>query len=435
MNPVARDNRSDLPTRPFHVTQDELERGVRESLAQQVAAPRPLAADPAGAAIRRARRTQRRRPMTGLAMAAVATVVVSTGIVQLGDATRRPAPPPTVVLGDPSNQARPEPLPSDAGTVDGPSADPDAKADVLVGGAILSVGGKRVALAGIGPAERAQWLPENAGWLVIGAPSPAGRTLWAVSRDGTSRVLLDGAETITIAPNGRQVAWRDGGEIATAGLVRSELIAPVRTPAPATAAPVGFVGDSVLVRLDPARPGHVLWSPAAAPLQAASDKSTLNVYGALPDGRLVGQVLDKVSGRPCLALLDPSRSLAPLQTACDPAFILDGLGAVSPDGRWLLANGQADGKAGALLVDLTRMGVARPSGPDEPLTALPAGPPLTGAVAWNQVDEASYIDDSGRLVRLTAERVRAGSAGVPAAVPGADASNRPVVVTGSVGGT
>lgn len=435
MNPVVRDNRSDPPTRPFHVTQDELERAVRESLAQQVAAPRPLAADPAGAAIRRARRTQRKRTMAGLAMAAVATVVVSAGVVQLGDVTRRPAQPPTVVLGDPSNQARPEPLPSDAGIVDGRAAAPDAKADVLVGGAILSAGGERVALAGVGPAERAQWLPENAGWLVIGAPSPAGRTLWAVSRDGTPRVLLDGAEAITVARNGRQVAWRDGDEIATAGLVRSELIAPVRTPAPAGAAPVGFVGDSVLVRLEPAHPGHALWSPATAPLKAGSDRSTLNVYGALPDGRLVGQVLDKVSGRPCLGLLDPSRSLAPLQTACDPTFSRDGLGAVSPDGRWLLVNGEANGKASALLVDLAQMGVARPSGSDGPLTALAAGPPLTGAVAWNPVDEAAYIDDSGRLVRLTAERVQAGSAGVPAAVPGVDASNRPVVVTGSVGGT
>ncbi|MEV4809708.1 hypothetical protein [Micromonospora avicenniae] len=413
------------------MTQDELERAVRESLAQQVAAPRPLAADPAGAAIRRARRTQRKRTMTGLAMAAVATVVVSAGVVQLGDVTRRPAQPPTVVLGDPSNQARPEPLPSDAGTVDGRAAAPDAKADVLVGGAILSAGGERVALAGVGPAERAQWLPENAGWLVIGAPSPAGRTLWAVSRDGTPRVLLDGAEAITVASNGRQVAWRDGDEIATAGLVRSELIAPVRTPAPAGAAPVGFVGDSVLVRLDPDHPGHALWSPATAPLKAGSDRSTLNVYGALPDGRLVGQVLDKASGRPCLGLIDPSRSLAPLQTACDPTFSRDGLGAVSPDGRWLLVNGEA----GALLVDLAQLGVARPSGSEGPLTALPAGPPLTGAVAWNPVDEAAYIDESGSLVRLTAERVQAGSAGVPAALPGVDASNRPVVVTGSVGGT
>ncbi|WP_207915373.1 hypothetical protein [Micromonospora sp. 15K316] len=411
----------------MHVTQDELERALRETFAQQVAAPRPGAADPAGAAIRRARRTQRRRTATGLAMAAVATVVVSAGVGQLGDATRRPAQPPTVVLGDPSNQARPEPLPSPTG-VGGPPVAPDAGPDVLLDGAILGADGERVALDGIGPAERAQRLPENAGWLVVGAPTAAGRTLWAIPRGGTPQVLLDGADAIAVATDGRQVAWRDGGEIAAAGLVRTQLIAPVRTPAPAGAVPVGFVGNAVLVRTDPDRPGHALWSPATAPLEAGSDRTTLNVYGVLPDGRLVGQVPGKVASNPCLALLDPSRTLTPVETACGPALSRDGLGAVSPDGRWLLLNGESGKKAGALLVDVSRIG-GTPA--DQPLVAGHAGPPLTGSVAWNAVDEAAYVDESGRLVRLTPDRVHAGEPGEATVVPGADASNRPVVVTGS----
>ncbi|MEV6370346.1 hypothetical protein AB0L86_26020 [Micromonospora musae] len=428
MNSPRRDNLSEAPARPKHVTQDELERAVRETFAQQVAAPRPGTADPAGAAIRRARRTQRKRTTTGLALAAVATVAVSAGIVQLGDVTRRPTQPPTVVLGDPSNQVRPEPLPSGTGGVDVPPVAPDAGPDVLFAGAILGADGERVAVAGIGPAERAQRLPENAGWLVIGAPTTAGRTLWAVPRDGTPQVLLDGADAITVATDGRQVAWRDGDEIAAAGLVRTQLIAPVRTPAPAGAVPVGFVGNAVLVRLDPARPGHALWSPATAPLDTGVDRITLNVYGALPDGRLVGQVSSKGTDQPCLALLDPSRTLTPIETACGPTLSRDGLGAVSPDGRWLLLNGESGKKAGALLVDVARIGVTSPG---SPLVAGHAGPPLTGSVAWNAVDEAAYIDESGKLVRLTAGRVHVGEAGAAVAVPGADAANRPVVVTGS----
>lgn len=418
MTMAGHDNRNGAPARPFDVTQDELERAVRETFAQRAAVPRPLTADPAGVAIRRARRIQRQRTLAGLALAAVATVGVSTGVAQLGDGSRTQQRP-TVVLGDPSNLARPEPLPSGTGPAVGPSV---AGTDLLVGNTIIASNGRRVTLAALGPAERVQRLPEDDGWLVTGVPTAAGRTLWAVSPDGAAQVLLAGADVITVAADGRQVAWRDNEEIVAAGLVSRELIAPVRTPAPATAAPVGFVGNAVLVRLDRDRPGHVLWHPAAGPVSAGPDRRTLAVYGALPDGRLVGQVTG--SGRAgCLALLDPSNGFAPTDSACGAAVSGDGLGAISPDGRWLVVNGRADGSDAALLVDLSRFGATVP--------VHPAGPPLTGAVAWSSADEAAYVDGSGQLVRLRVERIVAGERAMPEPVPGTDASNRPVVVVRS----
>ncbi|MFI6264620.1 hypothetical protein [Micromonospora sp. NPDC051006] len=414
-------NRIAVPARPFEVTKDELESAVRETFSQQVAVPRPLAVDPAGDAIRRARRVQRQRTMTGLALAAVATVVVSTGVAQLGAEPRRSAPP-TVVLGDPYASARPNPvLSSEPAIVDGQA--PGTEVDLIVGTVIVAADGRRVALAGVGPAERAHRLPENAGWLVVGAATTAGRSLWSVSREGNAQVLLAGAETIIVSADGRQVAWRDGADLVSAGVVGTQLIAPVRTPAPAAAVPEGFVGDAVLVRLDPARPGHTIWHPSVGPVSGDADRATLNLYGALPDGRLVGQISGARADGPCLAVVDPGRELAPVHTGCGTTLSQDGLGAVSGDGRWLLANGRFDGAESALLIDVTRIGGT--------VNARPAGPPMTGAVAWASPDAAAYVDGSGELVRVQVKSVLAGEPAAPAPVPGAGPTDRPVVVSGS----
>ncbi|MDI5944006.1 hypothetical protein QLR68_38930, partial [Micromonospora sp. DH15] len=82
------------------MTADELERALRETLSRQAAAPLPCTVDPAGLAIRRATRTRRRRVVTGTALAGMATVLVSAGVVQLSPQATQPTPP-TVVLGDP----------------------------------------------------------------------------------------------------------------------------------------------------------------------------------------------------------------------------------------------------------------------------------------------------------------------------------------------
>ena len=127
-------------------------------------------------------------------------------------------------------------------------------------------------LPDVGPAERVQPLPSGGGWLVVGAPSTAGRSLWVVQDDGLVQVLLAGAGAIVLAPDSLQVAWRDGDDLLVAGVVGTQLIGSVRTPVPAAAEPVRFVGDSVLVRLDPAGAGHTLWRPGAGPLPDALDR-------------------------------------------------------------------------------------------------------------------------------------------------------------------
>ncbi|PWR04872.1 hypothetical protein DKT68_29815 [Micromonospora acroterricola] len=390
---------------------------MRETLSHRVAVARPLSADPAGQAIRRANRIRRRRTAGGLALAAVATVLVSTGMAQLGDGSGGQGPP-IVVIGDPNPSGRPIP----SATAPAPAPSPGTSVDVLAGGALIGANGGRLELPGVGRAEAAHLLPGDAGWLVVGAPTTAGRSLWVAQRDGLVQVLLAGAGRIVVAPDARQVAWRDGTGLLVAGVVGTQLIGPVRTPVPAEAEPVRFVGDSVLVRLDPARGGHALWRPGAGEVTASADRSTLNVYGVLPDGRLVGQFPGGEPGRTCLAVLDPKRDLKRVGTGCGPELTPDGAGGVSADGRWLLVNGRVGKDARSLLVDLRRLG------PD--MTAVPAGPPVTGAVAWTD-STATYVDGDGELVRVDVARVRSGKPADPTPVPGAKPGDQPVLVTGS----
>ncbi|WP_433315752.1 hypothetical protein ACQP0U_03610 [Micromonospora sp. CA-269861] len=390
---------------------------MRETLSRHVALARPLSVDPAGQAIRRANRIRRRRTAAGLALAAVTTVLLSAGMAQLGAETRRDGSP-IVVIGDPGPTNRPLPTAS----IPGPAPSPQTSTAPLVSETLVSADGRRLVLPDVGPAERVQPLPSGGGWLVVSGPSTAGRSLWVVQNDGLVQVLLAGAGAIVLAPDSLQVAWRDGDDLLVAGVIGTQLIGAVRTPVPAAAEPVRFVADEVLVRLDPADAGHTLWRPGAGPLPEALDQKSLNVYGRLPDGRLVGQVTATDPGRTCLAVLAPTRHLDPVRTGCGPDLSQDGVGGVSPDGRWLLVNGGV-GKAGrALLVDLERLG------PNA--TAVAAGPSITGAVVWSNASHASYLNGAGELVRVDVGQVRAGKPASPAAVPGVPAGERPILVKG-----
>ncbi|MGK5672552.1 hypothetical protein ACSNOB_06875 [Micromonospora sp. URMC 106] len=401
------------------MTEDELEQALRETFTRRVAVARPLAADPAGLAIRRADRARRRRTLAGVALAAVATVGVSTGIAQLGQQPGRPSHP-TVVLGDPYASPLPDPTPA---LSDAPPNDVSrGEVDLILGPVLATASGQRLTLPDVGPAERAQRLPDGAGWAVVGAPTAAGRSLWVVLPHGAAHLLLAGARDIALSRDGRQVAWREGAELVAAGIVGTQVVAAARTPVPAGAVPVGFAGDAVLVRLDADQPGHALWRPARGPLKGGGDRATLRVYGTRPDGVVVAQVSAGTPRRPCLALLDPARNLAPVRTGCGPTLSADGRGGVSADGRWLLVNGRAGGVDRALLVDLDRLG---------PTTTIrPAGPPVHGPVAWTPEGTAHYADALAGLVRIDVSRVLAGeeASGVP--VAGLVDGQRPVPVGG-----
>ncbi|MEU0153424.1 hypothetical protein [Micromonospora fulviviridis] len=412
--PNSCDNRTGGPERPFPVTEDELERALRQTLVDRVATPRPLAADPAGAVLRRARRTGRRRTLTGLALAGMATVLVTTGMAQLGGPTGQ-GDTPTVVLGDPRGFSA-SPLPTASSPVPG-KGPVRAELDLIVGSWLDTSGGERRELTGVSGVDRAQRVPDYGGWLVTSAVTPAGRTLWWVPPNGSApQVLLAGADAVVVAPDGRQVAWRDGPYLQAAAVVGGQLLAGSRVAAPAGATPVGFAGDAILIR-QPDRGGVGVWRRAEGGVPGAANRDVLAVYGALPDGRVVGLVSAGTPRQPCVALLDPARDLTPVRTGCGPALATDGLGGVSPDGRWLLLN--AAGRS-ALLVDLAGLGAAAAN--------HPAGPAVAGAVAWTRGGAALHVDATGGLVRVRPDQVLAGERPTASVLDGMAPGERPVVV-------
>ncbi|MDM4784374.1 hypothetical protein [Micromonospora sp. b486] len=379
------------------MSDDELERALRETLTRRVATSRPLPADPAGEILRRARRTGRRRTLTGLALAGVATVFITTGVAQFS-ASGGDGGTPTVVLGDPPVLF---PSPSQSGpssvTRFGPVR---AELDLLVGDRLDTSGGERRQLAGVSGVERAQRIHDQEGWLLTSAATVAGRTLWWVpGGGGAPQVMLAAADAVAVSPDGRQVAWRDGTDVIAAGVVAGQLIAPVRTAAPEGAVPVGFAGDTVLIQQPGG--GMSVWDRALGGQPGPVNPDVRTVYGTRPDGRVVGLVAAGREQQLCLALLDPARDLAPVRTGCGLDLATDGLGAVSFDGRWLLANGTS---RTAFLVDL--------GDPARPVTH-PAGPVLAGGVAWTRGGVALHVDASGGLVRVKPERVLAGDRPTP----------------------
>ncbi|MBX7269266.1 hypothetical protein KIF24_26770 [Micromonospora sp. Llam7] len=418
MNDVSggRDNPSDLPNRSVNVPSDELEGAVREALSRRVAIARAVPGDAAGAAIRRANRIQRRRTLAGVSLAAVAIVLVGAGSIQLR--ANQPPAGGAVMIGDPDR-----PPVGTRSIPPGPDTEtPLAEVDLVFGETIATAQGRRVPLHGTGVLERAHRLTDGHGWLAVGAPTLVGRFLWSVGPDGTAQVLLAGADEIVLDREGRQVAWKQGTVLAAAGIVNGELAGTVRAEAPAEAMPLRFVDGAVLVKLASDRPGHVLWRLSPGPLDQGTDRASLRVFDALPDGRLVGEVAAGPGQPACLTVLDPARNLAPAQPDCGPRLGGDGQGTVSPDGRWLLVNGHSGGQDAALLVDLGRL--------DPSAEVRRAGPAMVGTAVWSAPDTAYYADSSGGLVRVAVDRAVADRPARPTALPGLSGGEIPVVVSG-----
>ncbi|MGC4893372.1 hypothetical protein [Micromonospora sp. DT31] len=406
------DNRTGGPERQVPVGEDELERALRETMTRQVATSRLFDSRRAEAVMRRSRRVGRRRTLTGLALAGVATVLVSTGVAQINMADGGVGPP-TVVLGDPPGPSAPA-----TSSPPGPSFGPiRAGLDLIIDGWLAGSGGEMRELAGVSGIERAQRIHDRGGWLLTSVDSTAGRTLWwAPAGDGKPQVVLAAAEAVAISADGRQIAWRDGPHVVAAGVVAGQVIALTRTPAPTGAVPVGFAGDEVLIQ-QPDDGGMSVWNRALDGVPGPVNPDVRAVYGMRPDGRLVGLVSSGPTRRSCVALLDPADDLAAVRTGCGPEPAADGLGAVSPDGRWLLVNGTA---GTALLVDLATLATTAMS--------HPAGPVLAGPAAWTRAGTALHIDPAGKLLRVTPERVLAGERPTPWSIEGAPPGRRPVVV-------
>lgn len=397
---------------------------LRECLAER-AGTGPGAADPppvaayryrvradelAEAVRRRGRRIRRRRTATGAASVLLICVLAGVGGLSVGDPSKPARPPGGVAL----------------------------PVDVVVPAGLRTATGELVDLGAVGPVAQASRTP--GGWLVVGTHPAGGSTLWYVPNAGPPAPLLAGPVAVAVAPDGRRVAWRDGDQLLVAPVDGGRLGPVRRTGAPDRVVPTGFAGAAVLVRGPDPDQRYDLWWPERGGYRWSGRDPAVTVYGALPDGRtVVGQLPAADGGRPCLGLLDAARELATTRVTCALPLAPGGRGTISPDGRWLVANGvfahwfgdtAGAGNASAelaLMIDLTTV-----FGPAPVVRA--AGPRLTGPVAWTTGGLLLHAGERGPLLRVSPYRLPGPDPVVDRLpVPETGANDRLLVVAGSAG--
>jgi hypothetical protein len=399
------------------VDSGELETVLRDCLVRQAnnrpRAGRRAADEVAADALRRAGAIRRRRASAGLL---VVVLVVSLGAVMVVNMGRgldvgrydpRAAPdhesrgwrPPAMDQGGrpdtgqtSSSTTYLEKIPQER------LASRGLPVDLVIAGRLLTVNGQAISLAAVGAVEKVYGIAD--GWLMVSSRPDGHSSLWQVTRQALLYQILSAVDRVVLAPDGRHLAWRTGRELRYGALAKGRLDTRHATPVPADAEPIGFVGSGVLLaggdgdRLD-------VWWPYHGPYQPTWQSPVSGVYGALPDGRtLVAQVPGPSRSGPCLALLDATAGLVVRQRACDLPLGTPA-GWLSPDGRWLVAEGALEA---SVLIDVANAFRAK-------LTVPGAGPGPYGAGSW--VDRATlvYASASRSLVRVHTDRLASGKAG------------------------
>jgi hypothetical protein len=417
------DNLRPSPRRPLGVASEDLERALRETLSRAADPAHGVGEhDPGGRAIRKGRRISRRRSVVGTVLVVAATAAATVGVVQLNPGDRRYAGPAWVT--DPEiEQTVPVITPTTAvpapmGTFDKDKLSAtDVPVDLVVSTQLRTMTGTAITLSQLGTVTQAH--EASKGWLVVGVPPAGGASLWYVGPDGTSLQVLPAVDAVALAPDGRRVAWRDSARLFSATVDQGTLKHAMQASAPREGLPVSFVGQGVVMRRTASgaeRAGFDVWWPQAGRAYTPTWKpGTAEIYGPMPDGRhLIGQVAAEAGDRPCLALLDAVNALTVLKTACALQLNPRGAGTVSPDGRWLMA----DGAGRARLVDLRVAFDGKGSTAD-------AGPELSDQAAWTTSDTLVHVSRGGDLMRVKAGK-KPEVEEVP--VPGADADDRVLVV-------
>ncbi|MEH1124470.1 hypothetical protein [Micromonospora sp. CPCC 206061] len=401
------DNLQPGPARPLGVTPDELERALRDSLAGATTDMAPVRhADPAGTAIRRAKRISRRRSVAGTALVVVATVAAAMGVVQLRPDNERYAGPAWIGDPYPSILRSADPTPT---RLDPPDSSDEMRrqdlgvgdelpVDVVVTTHLQTASGKIVDLASLGTVTQAH--RADGGWLMVGAQQSGRSALWWVSADGSARELLPPVEAVVLASDGLRVAWLDGARLFSASVIQGQVSGAQQSAALTQGLPVSFLGRAVLMARtrDGGDEYAVWWPDGGGAFKPTWSGTTVGIYGPLPDGKtVVGQVLQGRGNSACLALLDARNALTVLKTACATRLKRDGAGTVSPDGRWLVADAETANLAA--LVDLTGAFKQRTTA-----ATRYAGPPLAGEPVWTDTNTVVRADRDG-LVQVEADEL------------------------------
>jgi hypothetical protein len=407
------DNLRQAPSRSLGVTSGDLERALRESLSRAANPSHAVGEyDPAGRAVRKARRIGRRRSAAGAVLLVMAMAVVTVGVARLNPEGQRQAGPAWDGDVSPPEKVGPvileTPTPGLGVVIKGQTV------DLVLAGQLRTVSGKVLDLTPLGSVSQAH--ETDGGWLVVGGGEAGDATLWFVTPDGERHELLQAMDSIVLAPDGRRIAWRDSARLFSAIVDKGQVKDARQVFAPAQGLPVSFVGDGVVMARgvsDPTVRGYDVWWPDKdKTYEPTWREEAAGIYGPLPNGSMVvGQVSGTTTGRPCLALFDAAKALTVLKTACALQFRTDGLGAVSPDGRWLVADGTTADTA--MLVDLETAFTPSSTG------AQLAGPGMAGPGTWTDNSTLVHPASDGTVVTVrAAARPKVERTAVPGAAEG-----------------
>jgi hypothetical protein len=182
--------------------------------------------------------------------------------------------------------------------------------------------------------------------LVAMAHDPFNTQLLLVDQEGRPKAVVDKADSIAVSATGAQVAWRYADKMYVADRKTGGNLRVTHTvKAPATGAPIDFVGTDVLLGRTATGGGldsFDVWHPDHNGYTETWSTDIAFVYGAQPDGKgLYAQVLvNSPTKQTCLARLVPAQpskneAFTVVQKACGLPAPLPLGGGVSPDGHWL----------------------------------------------------------------------------------------------------
>ncbi|GAB7049905.1 hypothetical protein [Catenuloplanes indicus] len=258
----------------------------------------PSADDSAARAIARARVVRRRRlTVTSTAAALlVGTSVYGLGVLRGGDAGT-----PTGMLPNGAAVEAPSAPPSPPVVAEATAAHREfggsptgIDLDVRVGDRLWTTGGSVVTLPGVGRVTRAYRVP--IGWVYGGEQGV--RLL--LLEDGSTKALSGNGDDWALDPAGERIAFVADGRLHVGAVTVRGLAVTAGAPVAAGVRPVGFVGDSVLIRAEDG--GHALFDPAA-PAEPVFDTRVLAVLGPRADGATTALVREAGGDRVCLARL------------------------------------------------------------------------------------------------------------------------------------
>ncbi|MEV8513245.1 hypothetical protein [Dactylosporangium sp. NPDC051484] len=225
------------------------------------------------------------------------------------------------------------------------------------------------------------------GYLVVNTQPDGDKQLVLQDNKDQQKVLVEDASNITVAKDGKTVAWASQGLMnvgSRSGEDGNKMTAKYSVDVPPDTEPVTFVGTNLVISNNDKGFG-VLRTERG--YNQTWDTTVVRVFGGTTDNKGVyAELLAKTSDTPmCLALLEFDQPFKTKNTRCGlPMAAKEGGARISPDGRWLAY--PVKGLKQVAILDLT--------------TVFPDGKPkvwdlsVTSNTVW--LNATTFVVDNGK---------------------------------------